>query len=645
MSRKISLGLICLTVPLAFSFGADVTGSGDLYFGWEGNNTYVRGLYGAAVPGPSSVIFGNSSAAGSYSGALGYGHAASGHHAFAIGYGNAVLANHGNALGNSLYVNSYGMVAVGTSNAYQTSGFSLTGWEADDLLFVVGNGPISGARSNALEIYKNGNLIANGADNRLPLQTTLPDNASILTRTLGDSRYFLNTLGQISLGQFAVGDPNAVLLVGNGASMGSPATSLKLFKNGNIETPGTLNVTGSTTVAGLTAGSTSLTSLGVSGVAGFSGSVAVTGVTSTMDLNAAKTWTEGTSSGTLVSATATFNPTVSNGYRLTALRGRAQSAGAQNLTRSIGAGGGLSGAEGWATHGGSGVVTSAIATSGVVTASSTGNIGSSIAIFARTPSVSGTGTVGDAYGVYIENQKGTGVTGKGYGIYSVGANTINAFEGRMRVGGLTDPAAGIALDVTGNVAFSGNLTGSGTDNKLPNQTLTGGTSILTRDLADALYLTSSGGGQIVLGANHAAVSGAVITVGNGAPGSPSNAVLVTNTGEATFASLASAGNFSASGANNLLPNQQLTADESIVTRELGDARYLRNNNGQIIVGNHQVADPNAAIIVANGADAQNPHNAFVVKSNGTVEVESIEVKPNGVIRVPQSGDISMGAYN
>jgi hypothetical protein len=53
------------------------------------------------------------------------------------------------------------------------------------------------------------------------------------------------------------------------------------------------------------------------------------------------------------------------------------------------------------------------------------------------------------------------------------------------------PAAGITLNPAGTSTFTQSLTANGTNNLLPNQTLTGAGSILTEGLADARYLTSS----------------------------------------------------------------------------------------------------------------------------------------------------------
>lgn len=52
---------------------------------------------------------------------------------------------------------------------------------------------------------------------------------------------------------------------------------------------------------------------------------------------------------------------------------------------------------------------------------------------ARSPSVTGAGTITNAYGIDIPSQKVTGVT-NGYGIYQSGANDINYFNGNVGIG-------------------------------------------------------------------------------------------------------------------------------------------------------------------------------------------------------------------
>jgi len=68
----------------------------------------------------------------------------------------------------------------------------------------------------------------------------------------------------------------------------------------------------------------------------------------------------------------------------------------------------------------------------------------------------------------------------------------------------------------GNVTISGNMTANGASNLLPNQTLTGGAgSVLTKGLADGLYLTKNASGQVLVGVSSVLDSSEGLTVGNG----------------------------------------------------------------------------------------------------------------------------------
>lgn len=203
---------------------------------------------------------------------------------------------------------------------------------------------------------------------------------------------------------------------------------------------------------------------------------------------------------------------------------------------------------------------------------------------------------------------------------------------------------------------NGNLTGNGTDNRLPFQTtLPDGSSILTRALGDSRYFTNTNS-QIILGENHIGNSSAAIIVGNGIPGTPANSLMISKTGDAslngltaagavslgntlsvtgqtTVAGFSASGNVTGTGTNNTLSNQQLTEAGSIVTRDLGDARYFNNNDPQIVIGNFEEPDSNAALIIGNGIDTNNRSNSFVVKKDGSIVVTGSQ------------SDLSMGSFN
>lgn len=106
--------------------------------------------------------------------------------------------------------------------------------------------------------------------------------------------------------------------------------------------------------------------------------------------------------------------------------------------------------------GASAIVTEAIGLQGVINAASSGSVGTGIAISASSPSLTTSGTITTAYGVYIASQKVSSSVGTGWGLYGTGASDSNAIAGALAVGSLTAPSQ--ALTVTGNANASGVVT-------------------------------------------------------------------------------------------------------------------------------------------------------------------------------------------
>lgn len=122
---------------------------------------------------------------------------------------------------------------------------------------------------------------------------------------------------------------------------------------------------------------------------------------------------------------------------------------------------------------------------------------------------------------------------------------------------------------------------SGTQNTLPNQTLNGGAgSILTKQLADSLYLSSSGGS----------------ITGN-----------ITISGSMTVGTLAAS--FTGEGTDNRLTNQVANHANSIMTKGLADARYLQSEGGGTFrFGFNTVAATHSTVVLGDHSQA----NAFAV---------------------------------
>lgn len=74
---------------------------------------------------------------------------------------------------------------------------------------------------------------------------------------------------------------------------------------------------------------------------------------------------------------------------------------------------------------------------------------------ATSPILSSSGTLGTAYGCYIEKQKVTGVT-TGYGIYQADAADINYFAGAIAIGNTVAAGVGVASTHKVTISIGGN---------------------------------------------------------------------------------------------------------------------------------------------------------------------------------------------
>lgn len=115
---------------------------------------------GSTASGTGSTALGSgTTASGDYATAMGLSASASGRGATAMGLGTAASGDYGTALGNSTTAQAYGSLVVGR---YNLLAGSQTTWVTSDPLFVAGNGTGLAGRSNALTLYKNGNLEIGG---------------------------------------------------------------------------------------------------------------------------------------------------------------------------------------------------------------------------------------------------------------------------------------------------------------------------------------------------------------------------------------------------------------------------------------------------------------------------------------------------
>ena len=161
------------TASYSVAFGVNSTASGasSTAFGYS---TLASGAYSVALgvnseaSGGGSIATGlNTTSSGVYSTAFGEDTTASGVTSTAFGYNTAASGENSSALGVSTIAPSYGETVIGLYNTNYTVS-SDTRFNPNDRVFSVGNGQNSGARSNALTIYKNGTMNINDAYN-MPL--------------------------------------------------------------------------------------------------------------------------------------------------------------------------------------------------------------------------------------------------------------------------------------------------------------------------------------------------------------------------------------------------------------------------------------------------------------------------------------------
>lgn len=160
-------------------------------------------------------------------------------------------------------------------------------------------------------------------------------------------------------------------------------------------------------------------------------------------------------------------------------------------------------------------------------------------------------------------------------------------EGELRVTG--------GVDIEGNVATIGSWVGDPTNPGLTIQYVeNSGVSILSMDASRSshawLWRRESGAGMVnsmELGATHTLT----LLQSNGTTAG----VILDPSGSSTFQ-----GAIVAYGAENKLPNQTLATADSIVTRSLGDSRYLRSGATTLVYGTGSSAtSPNSVALGSN----------------------------------------------
>lgn len=211
--------------------GARFAVNGSSIFGDLSTN-YLNG-------GSNTAIFGYANSTGaSQAFVTGSSSAANGTNSFSSGYLNTVAGVAGAAIGEGLYSGSRGQIVFGTYNV-NTAGATST-IVSTDQLFVIGNGPNIGNRTNAMTVLKNGNI---------GIGTTSPT-------------YALSVSGDVNVtGNFRV---NGTVLTAGGGSNLTGVTNIS-------------NASGDITLAPAAGSGSTRISSGVASTSSTSGSLIVTG--------------------------------------------------------------------------------------------------------------------------------------------------------------------------------------------------------------------------------------------------------------------------------------------------------------------------------------------------------------------------------
>jgi hypothetical protein len=153
---------------VAIGHGATASGTSSVSIGGgagialtsSGMNSFAGGGMANTVTGSMASVIGGTS------------NIASGHSSFVFGgSSNSATGSNSVATGSASKAEANGVFVIGRNNVggfyYTNNGNSFddgdTGWVATDPIFEIGNGTSTTARSNALTVYKNGNMSVKGA--------------------------------------------------------------------------------------------------------------------------------------------------------------------------------------------------------------------------------------------------------------------------------------------------------------------------------------------------------------------------------------------------------------------------------------------------------------------------------------------------
>ncbi|MEL7248079.1 MAG: tail fiber domain-containing protein [Bacteroidota bacterium] len=199
----------------------------------SGENATAFGAITSAE-GLAATAFGSeTTASGTYATAFGSSNEASGTLSTAFGYLSIASGGGATSLGLGTKAPSYAETAIGAYNTNYTPNATTT-FDSNDRLFVVGNGTGFGNQSDALSVYKNGNMELNGA-------LTINDNYTFPTVD-GTAGQVLSTDGAGNVSWVSGGSDNLgshtatqnIQLAGNWLSNDGGNEGISIDNTGNV---------------------------------------------------------------------------------------------------------------------------------------------------------------------------------------------------------------------------------------------------------------------------------------------------------------------------------------------------------------------------------------------------------------------------
>ncbi|MEM9821199.1 MAG: tail fiber domain-containing protein, partial [Bacteroidota bacterium] len=163
---------------------------------------------------------------GDYSIAMGFYTGASGNYSTALGSWSSASGSYSTAMGAGVNASSFRETVLGSHNTTYSAN-STTSWNTSDRLFTIGNGTSFIDRSDALIVYKNGDMDLNG---KLSMNENIKINDHWISNDGDDEGLYVNSAGNVGIG---TNNPESKFTISSGGQIGGTNNGLKLTNDSN----------------------------------------------------------------------------------------------------------------------------------------------------------------------------------------------------------------------------------------------------------------------------------------------------------------------------------------------------------------------------------------------------------------------------